>query len=862
MWTIAARLVRRSTEQLFRHVEVDAGWLAAVRAAAARGPLVYVLRNVSAADYLALEHLVLRHGLPALGFVNELPRWLAPHAGGAPDERLRAALAAGHSAALFVKRAPDRLGLRPRGPSEGDRLLGALVRLQRARREREIVLLPQTFVWSEHSEKVHDSFTDLLFGPVDFPGELRMGAQVLLHHRHARVRAGEPLGLRTFLEVELETRAAEAADADERVLLRRLTYVLLRRVERERRAIVGPARRLPDRVREEVLRSGRLQATIAELAGPGARERDTLIHKARGMLRELETAPEPQTQKALELVVERLVSRVYSGIDVDEAGLDELRAAIRRGSVVLLPSHKSHVDYIALSYVLRKHGIPVPVIAAGDNLSFFPVGPLLRRAGAFFIRRSFGSDRLYVAVVDAYVRRLLRDGHLLEFFLEGGRSRTGKLLPPMLGLLNLVVTAALGLEGRPVTFVPVSIGYERLMEERAFARELAGHDKAREDAAALLRLGGVLFDRWGRINIQLGRGIELGELFRELGVDPAALSPAKRRSVVKTLAHRAMAEINRVTAITPGALVALILLGQGGRGLAYQDLCARARRLTDLLVARGARTTPSLCRGPGAPVREVALREALALYVRSGLVVQQVPGTVLGAEEQKRVRLYRGTDVVFTVPDGKRLRLDLAKNAIVHWLVDRAFVAVALGAELAGGTHGTSVPLAALRAGVQNLVRLFRYEFAFRTDKGFEALLDEVLADMLARGELVRAGDGLAPPTDPALGRELAFYAAVVQNFIEAYRVAARGLRVLVRGPLPQKELVARALRGGERMLLRGEIARPEAVSRPMLDNAIAAFLDQGYLVRADKALGLAESFASTEAARTIEARIAALVPG
>src|SRR4029077_1613919 len=121
-----------------------------------------------------------------------------------------------------------------------------------------------------------------------------------------------------------------------------------------------------------------------------------------------------------------------------------------------------------------KHGLASPVIAAGDNLAFFPLGPVFRRAGAFFIRRSFRGDKLYAVVVDAYIRRLLRDGYAIEFFLEGGRSRTGKLLPPQVGLLNMVVEAALGLGDRPVSFVPVSIGYERMMEETEFLRELSG----------------------------------------------------------------------------------------------------------------------------------------------------------------------------------------------------------------------------------------------------------------------------------------------------------------------------------------------------------------------------------------------------
>ncbi len=170
---------------------------------------------------------------------------------------------------------------------------------------------------------------------------------------------------------------------------------------------------------------------------------------------------------------------MFSAVEVDEPGLERLREHAKEGTLVLLPSHKSHMDYLVLAWVLYRHKLPLPLVAAGDNLNFFPVGPIFRRAGAFFIRRSFSGDRLYAAVVDAYVRRLIKDGSPLEFFLEGGRSRTGKLLSPKLGLLSIVVDAALGVPTRTTWFCPVSIGYERFVEEKAFVRE---SQRRREDA--------------------------------------------------------------------------------------------------------------------------------------------------------------------------------------------------------------------------------------------------------------------------------------------------------------------------------------------------------------------------------------------
>jgi glycerol-3-phosphate O-acyltransferase len=669
----------------------------------------------------------------------------------------------------------------------------------------------------------------------------------LLNHKNAVIRAGEPVSLREFL--------AQEGALDDGLAARRLTYALLRKVERERRAVLGPVQKPTDRVREEVLKSPKLQAIFRDLAGPDAEARALLEDKARGMLRELEATPDPGTLRGLESLADTLAHRVYAGIDVDREGLERVREAARRGVVVFLPSHKSHVDYLLLSLVLRKNGLMIPLIAAGDNLSFFPLGPVFRRAGAFFIRRSFRGDRLYTAVVDAYVRRLMRDGNALEFFLEGGRSRTGKLLPPKLGLLNMVVDAALALEGRTVSFIPVSIGYERMMEEGAYARELSGEAKHREDAAALLKAGGVLRETYGRANVQFGQVLELGELLAATAPpSPSALTPARRRGLVNRLAHQVMSEINRVTAVTPGSLVALALLCHGRRGLPHVELVEHCRRLVALVQRLGARTTPSLTH-PGGALREAAIREAAQLYVRGGLVRQHVPGDTLTGAARRRARIYTGDDVIYTVADDQRLMLDISKNIIVHLFVDRALVSVALLSP-----PGPPSPRALVRERVQSLSRLFKLEFMFRADAPFERIFDDTVGDMASLGELTSSAEALSlgPGHDGLDGHGwVAFYAAVVRNFLEAYRIAARSVRVLVRGALAEKELSQRALRIGEQMFLGGEIERSEAVSQIILENAFAAFVDQGYLKRQEGKLALAESFASEEAAETIEARVA-----
>ena len=242
------------------------------------------------------------------------------------------------------------------------------------------------------------------------------------------------------------------------------------------------------------------------------------------------------------------------------------------------------------------------------------------------------------------MRRLIKDGWSLEFFLEGGRSRTGKLLSPKVGLLSLVVDAALGVE-RPVYFVPISIGYERVVEEKAFVSELTGGEKRPEDMRGLLASANAIAQRYGRLNIQFGEILTLPAVLGE--IDPQAklggdakLTPAKRRALVTRLAYRAMNEINRVTAVTPGALVATALLTHGKRGIAARrpraDVASGSRRSS----TASARDSPRRSRIRRAPsgIRLEAVREACELFVRAGNMEVRAPARRRKADGKARGR--------------------------------------------------------------------------------------------------------------------------------------------------------------------------------------------------------------------------------
>jgi glycerol-3-phosphate O-acyltransferase len=847
--------------RFFDHIEVDDAWVQNVRRLASEGSVVYVLRNLNFIDFLALDHLTKRYALPQIRYANDLGLWvlnpmgkgwmnaILPPRGVRPADELRDALERGGSAALFLKRPPGVLDVaagtaRGRGLSEGDPLIRSLIELQRGR-ERRIFLVPQLFVWTKEPDTRGKGWMDAVLGPREWPSPLRTVGQYLYNIKHIALKSGEPFDLAAFL--------SRLDGASDETAVRRVTYAVLRRLERERLSVTGPAEKAPDRVRWEILRSPKLRGVIEDLAGEKPSDRYVITARALGMLRQLQATPDMAAIKGLEAIFDRVFHRIYAGIEYDKNEVERVREAAKLGSLVLLPSHKSHIDYLLLSYVFNTENLQLPLIAAGENLNFFPLGQIFRRSGAFFIRRSFKGDKLYTAVVDGYIRRLIRDGYPIELFLEGGRSRTGKLLSPKFGLLNMIVDAALGVPQRTTYFVPVSIGYERVIEAGAYVREMAGGEKKREDATDLLKTPEVLRHRYGRINLQIGTILTLSEIAAELGLDLGSITtPGKRRAVVTRLGNRVMDEINQVTAVTPGSLTAMALLTHPRRGIAFTELVETTKRLLSAVQSVGARVTPTVAT-PSGTLRGESIREAAQMLADAELVEVHTP---LGeGVKEKRSRIIEDESILTPV-EKKRLVLDTTKNMIMHFFVERSLVAAAMLVP-----PGPPVALDVVRDRVQLLSRTFKHEFRFRADAPFEVIFRETLDSMVDHGIVAAEPGGLLVPgdgRDGPSGREwLELYAGMLVNFLEGYRIAARGLTLLLKGPLTEKELVKKSLALGNRMFFAGEIGRREAVSRPILENAFLASVDQGYLSRSEGKLVLSESFQNQKAVATIESKIA-----
>jgi glycerol-3-phosphate O-acyltransferase len=787
---------------LLRRVRLDERWVAAVRAAAARGGPVFVLRHLSLIDFLALDHLLRRAGLPPIGFVHGLEQWffktfrwifrawMRPPKGVSAEKHLARLIRRGVPVCIYLRRRPRTLELRTL--RLGPRPLAVCVAL--ARRGVPVTAIPEVIVWGRRPPTASPGVVARVLGPRESPGIIRSFFQALKGRRALVVRQPEPVDVAAWL-------AGRRADSPVSRLARALDTHLFRTMERERRAVVGPDVRSHARQAAELFSSARFQRELAAVAAGRKEPLERVRVQAAAMLREIAARFRIESIEFLHIIFARVWNRIYDGFEVDQQGLARAVEAARQGSVILLPCHKSHIDYILLSQIFYDARLATPFIAAGRNLSFWPLGPVFRGAGAFFMRRRFEGDDLYVTVMRAYLRRLLLDGCHVELFMEGTRSRTGKLLPPRIGLLGLLVEAGLALRGRRIHVVPVSITHERVIEEGSYLRETSGAEKEAENVRGLLGARRFLQSRYGRLHVRFGEPVDLHRFAAALDLDAAAAADRPRwRAAIRRLAFRAAFDINLQTPATPTALVAAALLAGNRRAVRFAELERDVCRLRDWAAELGSPLAAAL-EPPFAdtPPRE-AVRRAVELFAADGTLTVSGPAG----------------DELIAVEDRRRPHLDYYRNTVLHVFLEPALVSLGLLLEQ---------DRSALAALVNRLARLWKHEFIYADEADALPGVARGL-EFLERIGAVRPGASRVEIASPALLRELA---GALRAFVEGYRVAF-GVLERTEGTRLEADVLGRCLAEAERQFLRGELAVYEGRNKVTFANALVAARDLGWL--------------------------------
>jgi glycerol-3-phosphate O-acyltransferase len=789
--------VSRLLGPFFRQVSFPEERATELRKLAPQGPCVYVMRTAGELNLAYFVYAYRERGLPVPAVVHGMGPRLRAVVPSVDSAGLSEAIASGKSALVFL-RLPTLFG--PRGGAQSrDDPFPALVRSCLQRHQR-IFLIPQLLVFERHPGKLRPGLGSALVGTPDAPNPLRSAGAFLYNFRHAFAKIGAPIDLLAYAEGQ--------SAVGEAVLARKVRGVLWQHLAKEARVAVGPLLKTPDRVAAEVLRDRTLQKTLHKLAQSQGTPLHELEKSASENLAKIAATYSPTAVEVMKPALDLILNRIYDGVEIDQDGIERIKSAAARSAIVLCPSHKSHLDYLILSKVLYDHGLPPPHIAAGDNLSFFPLGALFRRGGAFFLRRSFKGDRVYTATFRAYVKRLMRDRFIQEFFIEGGRSRSGKPLSPKLGLLSMEVDAFVEGAADDVTFIPIAIDYEQIVEGKSYAQELLGAEKKKEDLAGLLRSRRILSSRYGRIYLQVDSPVSLRDFFAERGVDPAQATEGQVREVVQALAHRIVFGFTRAATVTPASLVAAVLLAHRRRGLPAVEVATRLGFLQKLCERVGARLSTVLYESSRDPTQEGPIRRAVDLLSREGLVRQ----------------LAVAEETYLAAVDEQRLQLSFYKNNLLNPLVPASLICVAM---LSFREDAPTID--ALRGRTLFVSRLFKYEFVYRAGESFTVIFEETLTLLRSLG-LIEGEATLHPPS--LLARErLEFLRDLTREFTESYFLAVEALSSLPPGSaLDQKQLVKEALTRGRQVYLAGGLSVPESLSRPNLENAIQWLREQGYL--------------------------------
>jgi glycerol-3-phosphate O-acyltransferase len=789
---------------------------------AERGFVVHVQRTSSWVNFLYLAWALTVRGLPPLRAVVNLRRWLVRpfrRAAQSGTCAVRFSYAQRKSGSGLVFLQSTALG-RALGRPGRDDPFPALVAMAR-KSERPVFLVPELFVWEKWNVRVKPAWADYVFGSPEAPGFLHSVLAFFRNYKRAQFRVGEPIDLSALVK--------GSPDVPDQVLGRKVRSTLHVHLARETRTVFGPPFKPPERIIDETLRDRGLRHSLQVIADTSGRRVDSVVREARRDLNAIAARLHPTVLALANPLMSLIFRFMYDGIDVDEAGLERAMRGSQRAAVVLCPSHKSHIDYLVLSWALWHRGYQAPVVAAGSNLSFFPLGPFLRRCGAFFLRRTFGGDKVYTATFKAYVRKLVRDGVHQEFFLEGGRSRTGKLLPPKLGLLTWEVEAILEGARDDLAFIPVSMDYENVVESKSYSRELLGAEKKPEDLKALLSAPRVLARRYGRIHVTFAQPVRLRELMRSRGLlDPEAVKEEQKRALVRALAYRVMYDITRVSTVTPQALTATALLSFRGRGIPAPELQARIDILRRVAASEQVPLSKALSGFSSDPAAPGPIHEALAGFAREGTV---------------HLSEARGTPV-YQADEGQRLALVFYKNNLMNLLAPRALVAAAVRAGSATDA------LQSVEARALFLSRLFKVEFLYRVGAPFEEIFRETVDRLVDEGLLVRTAETLRVASVASAQDTMSFYAELLRDFLESYLLAALTLEdVAAAGTLDRKSFIRATLETGKAEYMAGRIQARESLARTNIENAIAYFLERKVLQGTEKRFSLGPDYA-TEAAR------------
>ncbi len=674
--------------------------------------------------------------------------------------------------------------------------------------EDETLLAPVRVAWlapqrgGVRSAGISDLFT--LGDPRD-PGRLRQSFILRRNPDRCRIVAGDPAPVS---ELRARWRSAGGAESGETtglaVFVCRQATLALERAERRLR---GARYKVPRFVHEDILALPSFRGGMAHLARELGRQPAHVSRDAARYLREIAATHSTYVIDLAAHLIRWLYTRGYrEQINYDGDELRGIYALAQRHPVVFLPSHKSNLDHLVLQYVLHENGHPPNHTAGGINMNFFPIGPLVRRSGTFFIRRTFRDNPVYKFVLSNYIDYLIGKRFSLEWYIEGGRSRSGKLLPPRFGLLASVVDSYRRAKSDDVYLIPVSIAYDQISDVGDYVAEQRGGKKQTESFRWFVGIVRRMKRRYGEIHIRFGEPISLR---KSLGPPPPEAEPNPDESSLdlQKLAFEVAVRINRSTPITPNSLATLALLEVGDRALSVREVRESLDPFIDYVRRRGLPTT--------FPLEQLGSSQGITAVLDT-----LVEGGVVEC-------FAEGPEAVYAIRTEQHLAAAYYRNSILHFFLDATIGELAL---LRAAENDVAHPEVEFWDEAMRLRDLLKFDFFFSEKDEFKGQLRREIAmqDPEWEKRLTSSREDIQ-----ALIRSLRPFAAhrMIRPFLEAYRVVADALEQSDPAvPVGKAAFVNECLALGKQYRLQRRIQSSESVSQVLFATAYRLAGNRGLL--------------------------------
>ena len=738
-------------------------------------PVCYVLQDHHLSNLLVLFQESQLAGLPSAEAPLKLTRATFPHAAFFLNRK--------HS---LVATARERYAHSP--------LMTALVREAVADEGIDVQIVPVVILWGRSPDKQDSIIKALLSENWRQPGPFLRLLTILLHGRNVLVRFSAPISLRAMSREGL----------DEGQALRKLSRVLRVHFRRQRQMAIGPDLSHRNTQVESILAAPTVRATMAVEASAQGLSAAQAQSRARRFALEIASDYSYGAVRALELFLSWLWGSLYDGFEIHNIDV-VTRIAPSQGGVYV-PTHRSHVDYLLLSYLLNRQGLSPPHIAAGANLNLPLVGPLLRRCGAFFLRRSLKGEPLYAAVFHEYLHLMLTRGFPVEYFIEGGRSRHGRTLSPKAGILGMTINSFIREHSRPLVFVPVYIGYEKLIEGRTYLREIAGKPKQKESLWAIMKTARQLKRVFGRVHLNFGEPLVLAyflDAYRpgwaNIGSgDSGEWSREATRSAATELATR----LNDAVVINSVNLIALSLLCTP-RHTADEQVLKRLLAHYQALLVR----TP---------------------YSSAMVSCELDPSAIVAYVERLGIaqRVTHPLGDLIKVPDGEAPLLAYFRNNVLHVFALPALVACLL-------SHNRHLGVPRLNEAVSGIHGLLKSElFLHGSPEQLPAAMEAIIDVFVERGLLLRGEPGRlsAPEVNSTEFAELHLLGETLRPVLERHFLVLALLQHGGSGLRTRRSLEDECYLLAQRLALLYEFNSPEYSEKKTFSQLIAQFVDVGLL--------------------------------